>query len=204
MTLGQKSTLKRSPMIRKIVPVKPRTRKCCVKTCRQPFIPRSMSHKTCSTSCAMAYVEQEKSSKMRRERQEGLQRLKSRADHAREAQAAVNAVVRFRDRLDGCISCDKPATWNGQWHASHYVSVGACQSIRFDLANIHKSCSICNSHLSGNIRAYRPRLIAKIGLEEVERLEGWHEPRKFTIDELKAIKAHYTEKLKQLKRSNHE
>lgn len=136
---------------------------------------------------------------MRRERQAGLQALKSRADHAKEAQTAMNAWVRYRDRLDGCISCDKGPDWQGQWHASHFISVGACQTTRFDPANLHKACSICNNYLSGNIRSYRPRLIAKIGQAEVDRLEGWHEPKKFSIEELKAIKAHYVAALKQLK-----
>jgi hypothetical protein len=214
MTLTRKTPMSRGSGFKRAAPAGPklalvkkpaaeakrRMRKCAIPTCRQPFEPRSMTHKACSIDCSVVFVEQEKAAKLRRERQAGLQALKSRADHAKEAQTAMNAWVRFRDRLDSCISCDKPASWAGQWHASHFISVGACQTTRFDPANLHKACSICNNHLSGNIRAYRPRLIAKIGQAEVDRLEGWHEPRKFSIEELKQIKAYYVAKLKEAKR----
>jgi len=42
-------------------------------------------------------------------------------------------------------------------------------------------------------------LIEKIGLERVEWLEGPHEPKKYTIDELKGIRDLYRRKLKELK-----
>jgi Bacteriophage Lambda NinG protein len=45
---------------------------------------------------------------------------------------------------------------------------------------------------------YRAELIRRIGLHEVERLEGPHETRKWTIEELKAIKAEYRAKAKAL------
>jgi len=174
-----------------------RKRKCAV--CRESFEPRNMMHKVCKPECAVTHAEVIRKAQERKVDSARRTALKSRADHAREAQTAMNAWVRFRDRLDGCISCDKGPDWQGQWHASHFISVGACQTTRFDPSNLHKACSICNNHLSGNIRSYRPRLIAKIGQVEVDRLEGWHEPKKFSIEELKAIKAHYVAALKKLK-----
>lgn len=44
---------------------------------------------------------------------------------------------------------------------------------------------------------YRKGLIAKVGIELVEWLEGHHEPKKYTVDDLQAIKAHYTALCKQ-------
>ncbi|MDB5777586.1 MAG: hypothetical protein JWP38_3719 [Herbaspirillum sp.] len=178
---------------------KPKMRKCTI--CKTPFQARSSLHKTCSTPCAISFVSQNRAKVERKELTARKLAIKPRAKWMAEAQAAVNAVVRERDRLDGCISCDKPATWNGQWHASHYLSVGAHPATRFDLSNIHKACSVCNNYLSGNIRAYRPRLIAKIGMEAVERLEGSHEPKKYTVDELRAITTEHKAKLKVLKES---
>jgi hypothetical protein len=43
---------------------------------------------------------------------------------------------------------------------------------------------------------FRLNLIAKIGLAEVERLEGPQVPKKYTIDELKAIRDDYRSRLK--------
>jgi hypothetical protein len=189
---------------KRTMPTEPkrRTKKCSLKGCRVRFVQLSMLHRGCCPEHAIEIVQQEKARKARKERQEGLERLKRRADYLKETQAAVNAFVRYRDRLDPCISCDRPATWSGQWHASHFRSVGSSPATRFLEVNIHKSCSICNNHLSGNIREYRPRLIAKVGAMAVEALEADQAPRKWTIPELQAIKATYVAKLKALKASH--
>ena len=94
--------------------------------------------------------------------------LMTKTEWLNKLQVIVNKYVRLRDSNDGCISCDKQATWSGQWHASHYISRGHSSFLRFNLWNIHKSCSTCNSHLSGNIGQYTPRLIEKIGQEKVD------------------------------------
>ncbi|MDB4261566.1 recombination protein NinG [bacterium] len=95
---------------------------------------------------------------------------KSVSEWSAELQSLINKYVRLRDIKDGCISCDKPASWQGQWHCSHYFSRGHSSSLRFNLWNMHKSCSVCNSHLSGNIEQYTPRLIEKIGSERYQYL----------------------------------
>ena len=53
-------------------------------------------------------------------------------------------------------------------------------------------------HLSGNAVLYRRALVELIGVEKVEWLEGPHEPKKYTIDDLKAIKAEYIRKRKEI------
>jgi len=106
-------------------------------------------------------------------------------------QSAFNAWIRFRDSGKPCISCDKPDSGTHQRHASHFRSVGACAELRFNSLNVHTSCSVCNNHLSGNIAGYRPRLIDKIGIELVEWLEGPHEPKKYTCEQLREIRAYY-------------
>jgi hypothetical protein len=52
---------------------------------------------------------------------------------------------------------------------------------------------------SGNLLGYRPRLLEKIGMEKLEWLEGPHAPKKYTIDELKALTAHYRALTRELK-----
>lgn len=178
-------------------PAKPRTRKCAVKTCRQPFVPRSLTHKACGAECSVLLVEQEKASKLRKERQEGLAKLKTRNDWLKEAQAAFNAYIRERDRDLPCISCGRHH--KGQYHAGHFRSVGAQPALRFNENNVHKQCAPCNNHLSGNVVEYRLRLIEKLGAFAVELLEQEHPPAKYTIEEAQAIKATYKQKLKELK-----
>ena len=128
-----------------------------------------------------------------------IETLKTRADWMREAERAVNAYVRARDELLPCISCGR--MHEGQWHAGHYRSKGSAPHLRFDAErNIFRQCAPCNTYLSGNLINYRRGLIARIGLAAVEALEADNEPRKYTIEELKSIKAHYVAKLKELRK----
>lgn len=113
----------------------------------------------------------------------------------KRAQNVVNRYVRVRDANLPCISCGRPPEWGGQWHASHFRSVGAASNLRFNLKNIHKSCSICNSHLSGNIMHYRPALIEKIGYSEVERLESDNSIKKYSVEYLKKIERVFKKKI---------
>ena len=89
---------------------------------------------------------------------------------ANKLQIEVNKYVRLRDKADGCISCDKPATWAGQFHASHFYSRGHSSALRFNLWNLHRACSQCNNHLSSNHEGYAPALVEKIGQERVDWL----------------------------------
>lgn len=135
------------------------------------------------------------------ERAETRQRkeaLKSRAKWIAECQAIVNKYVRLRDKDLPCCSCDRPASWDGQWHASHYRSVGAASAVRFNLWNIHKGCSICNNHLSGNIANYRPRIIERIGVERFEWLEEQNQLTRYPVEYLQRFKEVMGKRLKRL------
>ncbi|MGB1651176.1 MAG: recombination protein NinG, partial [Acidimicrobiales bacterium] len=54
-----------------------------------------------------------------------------------------------------------------------------------------RQCAQCNNWKSGNLTEYRSNLIKKIGLEEVERLEGSQKPRNYTIPELRELLERY-------------
>lgn len=114
----------------------------------------------------------------------------------KRAQSAFNAWVRERDRDQPCISCGRHH--QGQNHAGHYRPAGSNPELRFEPDNCHLQCAPCNSHLSGNLTAYRPALIAKIGLERVEWLEGPHEPKRYRREDYQAIEAEYKAKLKEI------
>jgi hypothetical protein len=171
-------------------------KKC--RTCKEPFQPHSTTQRVCSPKCALelAKLDREKAER----KKTGLRKveLRSRRDWLKLAQVPCNQFVRMRDDKDPCISCGRHHT--GQYHSGHYLSAGACPELRFHEDNIHKQCSACNNHKSGNITLYRINLIKKIGLERVEWLEGPHEPAKWTIDQLKEIRATYLAKVKDLKK----
>lgn len=119
--------------------------------------------------------------------------LKSRGDYIKEAQASFNKFIRARDSELPCISCGcfTSDRLGGGWDAGHYRSRGSAPELRFEELNCHKQCKKCNQYLSGNVTEYRKGLLAKIGLEKIEWLEGPHELKKPTINELKDIKKKY-------------
>lgn len=189
----------------KSAPNKPPKQKTCRNTeCRAKFVPSRPLQTWCTPECGLI-IARTKQAKKKREDDKAeratakakRESLKTRADHARETQQAVNEFIRLRDANDPCISCGRHH--DGAYHAGHYRSSKAAPEIRFEPLNIHKQCAPCNTHLSGNLVEYRIRLIQKIGTEAVEWLEGPHEPKRYTIDDLKAIKAEYREKTRELK-----
>lgn len=190
----------------------PKPKKCKNPACGISFPPQRLGQAVCSPKCALAIApaNTERARKAiaqcdRREIQVRKEKLKSRADHLREAQAAVNEYVRLRDAHLPCISCDSMPNDNdlmtgSRWDAGHYRSVGACPELRFEPLNIHRQCVKCNRNLSGNAVEYRIRLVQRIGAETVAWLEGPHEPRKYTVEEIKTIKAEYRAKTRELKK----
>lgn len=184
-------------------PAKPK--KCCVATCRASFVPSRMGQAVCSPACAMidAPRHEPKARKAladieRKDIKVRKEKLKSRADHAKDTQQAFNEWVRLRDAELPCVSCGRHH--DGQYHAGHYRTVAANPAIRFEPLNVHKQCAPCNNHKSGDIVNYRIELLKRIGAEAVEWLEGPHEPKRYTVEQLKAMTAEYRAKTKELKK----
>lgn len=186
----------------------PKPRKCPI--CSTEYIPRSSLQKVCHNyRCAIAFNKKRDEELAAREqrKQERLQRdelrqrrekLKGQADWEKEAQAAFNRYIRWRDFGKGCASHDGPLISNSNYltgsavDASHYRSRGAASHLRFNVFNVHAACTRCNRQLSGNAVEFRKRLIKRIGLERVERLEADNTSRKFDIEYLKRVKAIFT------------
>lgn len=196
------------------IPAKqPKPKKCRVAMCVASFVPARLGQAVCSPACAILdapkNLERARKSLAQIERREikvRKERLKSRADHLREAQTAVNDFVRLRDAHLPCISCDSIPNdhdlfTGSRWDAGHYRSVGSCPELRFEPPNIHRQCVRCNRNLSGNTVEYRTRLVQRIGAERVAWLEGPHPARKYTVEQIKAIKADYRAKTREQKRA---
>ena len=171
----------------------PKTRKCRI--CKEPFLPFNTITPVCKAheyEFAMQQVEKaarKKTIAYRKEHREAKERLKTRQDWLKDAQTAFNRWIRARDHGKPCISCGR--FHGGQNHAGHYQSIGAHPELRFDENNCHLQCQPCNTQLSGNLIEYRKGLIDRRGVEIVEWLEGPHEPAKYSIDDLKALKAKF-------------
>ncbi|KVN92578.1 recombination protein NinG [Burkholderia ubonensis] len=171
--------------------------------CRVVFTPARSMQKVCGPLCALSHAKKladQKAARAQRDERkslrEKLEKAKTRGTHLRELQAAFNAWIRARDAGHACISCGR--FHQGQWHAGHYRSVGSEPALRFEPDNVHLQCAPCNTHLSGNLIAYRVNLIKKIGAERVEWLEGPHVPKKLTIAEIQEMKAFYRAEARRL------
>lgn len=183
----------------------PKPKKCPI--CSTEYIPRSSLQKVCHNyKCAIAYNKKrdEENAARNKRKQERLQkselkkrkdRLKTASEWNKEAQAAVNKFIYWRDYGRPCIACGRPLNYGvrgGAVDSSHYRSRGAAPWLRFNVFNNHSGCVRCNRELSGNLIPYRLNLIEKIGLQRVERIEHDNTVRKFSIEYLKRVKAIFT------------
>ncbi|MBK5343877.1 recombination protein NinG [Pseudomonas sp. TH49] len=208
-------------------PIKrPKPKKCKNPACAISFPPQRLGQAVCSPKCAlaMAPANSEKARKAiaqlgRREIKVRKEALKSRADHLKDAEKAVRDYRRTYELSigSGCISCGESQEsilaaqgWKtgGAFDAGHYLGKGARPELRLVPNNIWLQCKSCNAGSSKFARkgqtvsqSFRAGLIARIGLAEVEALEADHEPRKHTVEELKAITAEYRAKTRELKRA---
>jgi hypothetical protein len=167
-----------------------------------------MGQAVCSPACAIidAPKNQDRARKAiqqedRKSLREAKERIKTKGQYMREAQTEFNAWVRARDAGLPCVSCGTTA--DIQYAAGHFRSAGGHPELRFEPLNVHLQCNRnCNMAKSGNLGPYRVELIKRIGQDKVDWLEGPHEPKRYTVEDLKAIKAEYREKIKVLKRAS--
>jgi hypothetical protein len=184
-------------------------KKCRI--CKESFQPFNSTAYACSPECALVAVKASNAKKHAKAVREGQKRekqalrtrreaLKTRSDHLKECQAVVNKYIRLRDQANNepCISCQR--YHSGKMNAGHFkaVGMGGGSPLRFNELNIHLQCEPCNSHLSGNVQNYRRNLVAKIGKEELGRLEGHTPLIKLTIEDITAIKVKYRAKCREL------
>lgn len=181
----------------------PKAKKC--RMCPSTFIQRSSLHSCCSIPCAQAYAkrlrerkearEAKADRKVTRERKEAIKPLQQLFN---ECKTVAQKYSRWRDRFDGCISCDKPANWHGQWHGSHFRPAGNFKAVALNLLNIHKACSECNNFKSGNLIPFQDSLIKKIGQDKVEWLKSQTKPHTFTREYLMRYKKVMSKRLNRL------
>lgn len=168
--------------------------------------------KVCGFDCSLILANRERTKRLAKEakldRADTRRRkeaIKTRSDYIKEAQHAFNAFIRGRDKNQLCICCDEPLCLDaigGGYDCGHYRSVGSAPHMRFDERNAHAQRKKCNRYGAGRAVDYRIHLIRRLGLEVVESVEADNTTRKWSIDDLKEIKAKYKAKLKALSDSH--
>lgn len=185
-----------------VKPPKPRKCRC---GCGAMFIPTRPLQTVADPSCALKLIIKRKALSQRKKDKVERQQIKARKEALKplqywlkRAQKAVNDYCRARDLKAGygCITCGTHDA--EEWHAGHWISVGASSATRFDPANIHLQCRQDNYFGGGMAQEYEARLPARIGQAEVDRLKNAKRERKWTREECQAIEAEYKSKLKEL------
>ncbi len=174
--------------------VKIKHKKC--KACGKEFTQWNSTRVACSIPCAIDLARDKARKETAKQNRKALEAMKTKSQWLKEAQAEFNKYIRLRDAKAPCISCGR--YHQGQYHAGHYRTVGAHPELRFNEDNVHKQCAPCNNHKSGDIVNYRLNLINKIGCDRLVILEGPQTAKKYTVDEIKNIKAMYRKKAKEL------
>lgn len=133
-----------------------------------------------------------------RRRKEAIKRL---PELMAEAQEAFNAYIRARDAGLPCICCGQPfepMKPGGSVDAGHFRSRGSAGHLRFHEDNCFAQRKNCNRPGGTTYAAFRAGVVARIGEARVLAIEQDNSVRKWTHDELRAIRDEYRRKLKQV------
>lgn len=183
----------------------PKAKVCAYEKCGKSFLPQRPMQSLCSARCATRQAQERVKAREAEARadakahRDALARL---PDLLAAAQQSFNRWVRARDAAQPCISCGAQPPEQGRIHAGrdagHYRSVGSAGHLRFHEDNCHAQCVACNQWGAGKAVDYRIGLVRRIGLARVEALEAQNGVRKWTREEVCAIRDTYKAKLKAL------
>lgn len=165
-------------------------RKC--KACRKPATMLAGLHPVCSVDCGIAIARKMQPAHEKRKRREAKESVKSPKELKAEVQEAFNWMIRARDAGKPCISCRHPDNGTRQRQAGHYRTVGAMSSLRYDPRNCHGQCVKCNKWDGGGLHpGYKAEMAKRMGADVVEWLDGPHEPKHYTREELQHMKRRF-------------
>jgi len=125
------------------------------------------------------------------------------ANAAREFQKMIRYESVDDDGLVRCVTCPNSAHWRNQgsaMHAGHYVS-GRAVSVLFEPSNCHPQCYTCNVHRSGNQEVYSEFMIARYGVDEIQRLRKLRNTSvKIPAEELNEMRLNFRRRWQEAKR----
>ena len=168
--------------------------------CKTKYDKSSISQVACSVECAIKFIDYAKEKKQKKKNQLFKAEFRKKDVRVREsaAQKACHDYIRERDKGGLCVCCDAPL--GELYHAGHFYESGRNSAIRYDADNIHGQTIHCNKFRGGDSGGYRLKLIKKIGVDRVERLDGLSGPTPIKRNgaDYKKIEKKYKELLKSL------
>lgn len=168
--------------------------------CRERFSPASpfqKIHVECAEAFALANAKKRLAAERKAKTAERAKDRQAREENKSlrqllaEAQAAVNAVVRERDRDKPCICCGKPyepQKPGGSMDAGHWLSRSTAPNLRFDLRNIFGQRKNCNRPGGTTYAKFRAGVVDRIGEAEAVAVENDRRPHKWVKAEVRQIR----------------
>ncbi len=119
----------------------------------------------------------------------------------------VHELIKLLDKDQPCIVCGGFDCGNrSEWDAGHYLTKAAHPELALCPINIYKQCSLTNTASTGrksneaSIRhKFEQGIIGRMGMDVLMWLKGYHAPKKWTCEELSAMRAEMTPDIKRLK-----
>jgi hypothetical protein len=176
--------------------------------CRAEYMPKHKTQATCLD--AICKAESKKQQARAREERKAIrvrkEKLKTRSDYIKEADAAFSAYIRYRDKDKSCICCGLPLASSGNvpsiggdYDCGHYISRRHLAT-RWNEENAAGQRKYCNRYQSGNQSGFRHGLIMRNGIVSVVAVEALAKKSvAVSAQDLKEIAIHYKLKLKALK-----
>ena len=155
------------------------------KNCKTKFVPAYNSlQQACSVKCAIELSKKKSQKEWRIEKKVLKEKLKTHSDYEKDLQVEINSIVRLIDRGVGCIAT---GARTGKANAGHYISVGANNTIRFNLLNIYLQSEHSNTYKAADTHRYREGIIRMYGKDLLEEMDALNQLKtiKLTIPELK-------------------
>lgn len=180
------------------------TRKLKERVCKiggEKFMPIRPFQPTCFEH-AGEWIQKENAKKWRKEGKEVKAKLKTHSQWQCDLQPLVNHISRLIDNGQPCVSCGR----SGKPQGGHYHSMGANNSLRFNLHNIHIQDYYCNVMKGSNKSGYNLGLIKIYGKKYQEYVEydivRIYPKIKLSIPEIKECIAIAKGIVKELKKMN--
>lgn len=125
-------------------------------------------------------------------------------------QNEFNRMIRLLDAGKPCISCGKHVCGFGI-DAGHYHSVASSYTLRYDARNCHSQGTSCNrSNHKANYKrrantehvnaGYQQGIVDRYGKELLDFLDGPHEPKHYSIEDLKGLRKVFAAECRRLER----
>ena len=128
-------------------------------------------------------------------------RTKRKPDLVKKLDRVFSLYIRLRDAMPSgfvrCISCGKIKRFEDV-DCGHYFS-RTHMATRFDEDNCNAGCRSCNRMSADHLIGYRKNLVAKIGLNRIDRLDVLAHSQKHWLDsELEEKIRYYTAEVRRL------